>query len=137
VELTSSGEKRRPPAPPGLGARGRRFWLLIVKTYDLEPEELELLVEVCRTLDTCDQLQQAIDDQGVTARGSTGQVRAHPALAELRGARLILGKLLAQLDLPDEDGASLPSPLSARGSRAARARWSRTAQVRELRRGDG
>ncbi len=47
----------------------------------------------------------------------------HPARGELRQHRLALGKLLAQLSLPDEDDESLPSPLQARGRNAAAKRW--------------
>lgn len=59
----------------------------------------------------------------MTVGGSAGQPRAHPALAELRQARTTLGRLLSQLDLPDEDGHTLPSPTTAKARRAAQVRW--------------
>jgi hypothetical protein len=114
---------RKPPAPKGLESRGRKFWRDVHATWEFNRDELELVVEVCRLLDTCDRLQAALDDDGVTVRGSTGQTRVHPAVGELRGARLALGRLLAQLGLPDPDEQKMPSPSQERAQRAARARW--------------
>jgi hypothetical protein len=52
----------------------------------------------------------------------------------LRAARALLGRLLAQLELPDPDGQGLASPERAKARKAARARWAPTAEIRELRR---
>jgi hypothetical protein len=125
---------RRPPAPKGLGERGRRFWRTVQGTYELEPDERELLVEVCRTLDQAEGLQALLERDGLTVEGSTGQTRVHPTVGELRALRALLGKLLAQLELPDPQGGALAAPLQARGRKAARSRWDRTAQLREARR---
>ena len=116
---------RRAPAPKGLGTRGRAFWRRVTSDFELAIDELELLVEVARALDECEALHQVVDEQGRTVTGSRGQVVAHPALAELRQTRIMLGRLLAQLELPDDEGASLPTPLQARGRQANRARWGR------------
>ena len=114
---------RKPSAPKGLGARGRAFWRQVVADFTLDIAELELLTEVARALDECEALHAVVEEQGRTVPGSKGQVRAHPALAELRATRLMLGRLLAQLELPNEVGSSLPSAVQARGRRAARNRW--------------
>ena len=112
------------PTPPvGLAHRGRRFWNLAVDAYELTDTELALLLEVCRLMDECEALREAIDEQGTTVLGSTGQPRVHPALGELRQHRLALGRLLSQLALPDEDDETLPTPLQARGRQAASKRW--------------
>jgi hypothetical protein len=110
-------------APAALRARGKRFWTAVTGRWELSLVEIELLVEVCRHLDECEALQLAIRRDGATTKGSNGQVRAHPALAELRGARVVLGRLLAQLRLPDDLGDELPSPRTARARRAAQVRW--------------
>jgi hypothetical protein len=125
---------RRPPAPKGLAERGRRFWRTVVAGYELEPDELEVLVEVCRTLDQVEPLQALLEQDGLTVTGSVGQKRVHPAIGELRSSRALLGKLLAQLELPDPEGESLSTPQQARARKAARSRWGRTAQLREVRR---
>jgi hypothetical protein len=63
----------------------------------------------------------------VAAEGPTVTVantpRTHPSLIELRMQRQLLGRMLGQLALPDEHGSVLPSPLSARGRKAAQTRW--------------
>ncbi len=89
--------------PSGLAARGRAFWSQAVDTYELTESELALLVEVCRLMDECEALREAIATEGTTVAGSRGQPRVHPALGELRQHRLALGRLLSQLALPDED----------------------------------
>jgi hypothetical protein len=121
-------------APKGLSRRGNRFWRAVQATYELDLAETELLIEVCRTLDLCEQLQAVLDRDGLQVDGSTGQRRVHPAVGELRASRQVLGRLLAQLQLPDDDDQALPSPAQARSRKAAHARWDRTAAVRDLRR---
>ncbi len=118
-----TASERKPSPPRGLATRGRSFWRRVTADYALDVAEAELLVEVCRALDECEALAAVVEEQGRTVAGSRGQIVAHPALAELRQTRLMLGRLLAQLELPDDDGASLPSPMQARGRRAAATRW--------------
>jgi hypothetical protein len=126
---------RRTPAPKGLDPRGRAFWRTVQASYELDPAETELLVEVCRTLDLAERLQGVLEDAGLVAAGSVGQPRVHPAVGELRAARALLGRLLAQLELPDpESGSTLASPGQAKARKAAKARWAPSAEIRELRR---
>jgi hypothetical protein len=67
-----------PRAPAGLGRRGGAFWRRCAAAYELTDAETELLIEVCRGLDTLDTLHMVVADQGHTVRGSRGQVIAHP-----------------------------------------------------------
>lgn len=115
--------KAKPKVPAGLGERGRRFWRDTVAVFELERDERELLVEACRTLDAIEDLQAAVAADGTVTRGAQGQLRAHPALSELRHNRAALGRLLAQLSLPDEGGDSIDSPAQARARKAANVRW--------------
>ncbi len=117
--------RKTPRAPSDLDARGRTFWRTTVAAFDLSDVELELLRECCRLLDECESLRTSVDAEGTTVKGSAGQPRVHPALGELRQHRLALGKLLAQLALPDDVGEQLPSPVQARARRAAETRWGR------------
>ena len=114
---------RKPATPADLGARGRKFWRTTMAGFELSDVETELLVECARLLDECESLRNAVDKEGMTVAGSTGQPRVHPALGELRQHRLALGKLLAQLSLPDLDESALLSPSQARGQKAAQTRW--------------
>lgn len=117
----------RPPADLTPKGRGRRFWREVTDAYTLSTDEIPVLTEICRTLDTLDALQAVALEDGPTSLGSTGQVVVHPALVELRQQRSELRRLLAQLELPDPEQAGKPAMRSARSNRAARAaavRWS-------------
>jgi hypothetical protein len=115
-------------APRDLQKRGRAFWTVTEGTYELTESERELLLEVCRLMDECEALRQAVADDGTTVAGSNGQTRVHPAIGELRQHRLALGRLLSQLALPDQDDETLPTPLQARGRQAAGKRWANHAK---------
>lgn len=115
--------ERKPKAPAGLGARGGRFWRQTVGEFTLTDAELNLLTEVCRTLDTLDDLAAAVAAEGATTTGSTGQVVVHPAVAEARHYRLVLHRLVAALELPDEDGTTIPTAHTIRGRETATAQW--------------
>ena len=120
-----SDTRKAPRAPSDLASRGRAFWRTTVGSFELSEVEFELLRECCRLLDECESLRTSVDTEGTTVKGSTGQPRVHPALGELRQHRLALGKLLAQLALPDDLGEQLPTPVQARARRAAESRWGR------------
>jgi len=129
----------RKPAPPAdLGARGRKFWRATMSAYELSGVELELLTECCRLLDDCEALRTAVERDGTMIAGSSGQVRVHPGVGELRQHRLALGRLLAQLALPDVDGGALATPRTAAARNAAQVRWKgHTARGTALRGVDG
>ena len=91
--------------PEGLDARGAALWGRVVGQWDLRDDERELLTEVSRIVDTVEALQAAVNADGVTLKGG----KPHPAIAELRQQRTVLGRLLGQLALPDEDGSVLAS----------------------------
>lgn len=121
---------RKPRPPADLGGRGRVFWRRTVDDFDLSRVELELLVECCRLLDECEALRTVVEVDGPSVAGASGQVRVHPAIGELRSHRLALGRLLSQLDLPDEDGVALSTPRQAAARSAARARWGTATALR-------
>lgn len=124
--------------PPGLGERGSTFWDTVLDTYELGLGEVELLREVCRSLDLCDELTAQIERDGLVVRGSEGQPRANPLVTQLTAARRLLSLQIAQLQLPDEDDQVVTSPQSAQRQRAARSRWSghdASTSVRNFRKG--
>ena len=121
--------ERRPKAPAGLDAAGRKLWSNVVSKYDLAPHELHVLGAACETADTVARLNAALAEVGsLVVEGSQGQQRPHPLLAEARLQRVALGQLLARLALPDVDAAGeLPPEVvharSWQARRVARARW--------------
>lgn len=97
-----------PEPPPNLGERGAAFWRTIMGDYELDqPDEAELLLETCRQLDLLEALQEVIDREGVLAESSQG-IRCHPAVTELRQARLAAARLLAALGVDSGEPARAP-----------------------------
>lgn len=97
--------------PEGLGPRGTAFWHAVMHAYEPNIDELELLTEVCRTLDLIETLHGRLDEPGV--------------VTEIRLQRALFSRLLVMLGLERDDGETMLSPASQRGRRAAKARWSR------------
>lgn len=106
----------RPKRPPRLGPRGKRFWDYAADTFEMTPEELELLGEVCRTMDTLELLDVA------TQRAETVD-DALRFQREARQQRLTLGRQIGQLALPNEDGDALLTAAQRQAQKAGRARW--------------
>ncbi len=119
---------KKPKAPPGLAARGRKVWAETTTTYDLRVDELATLQELCRTFDVIDAIEAALRGAPLLIEGSQGQPRPNPLLQELRGHRQVVVQLVRSLglaDVPEEadDGKPLLTPKQARAVHAARARW--------------
>lgn len=103
-------EKKPKPRPPrGLAPAGRRLWVDIVDVYELDPHELRLLVELCRQVDLVDELQAAVDADGVMVPTGEGGRKVNPAAIELRQSRLALARIAAALRLPATEAES-PAP---------------------------
>lgn len=113
-----------PDAPDGLGEAGRSLWQQVLGDFELAPGELALLVQACHTVDELDAISAALAAGPAVVVGSTGQPKASPLFAEARAHRLVLGKLLEQMALPDvgEDEGKTPNQL--RAQKAAETRWS-------------
>src|SRR5688572_18543884 len=90
--------------PAGLGASGERLWTAVVEVYELTPSELAMLEQAARTSDELERLEQAVRDlPELTATGSTGQLKPHPLLSEVRAHRQLLERLTTALALPNVD----------------------------------
>jgi hypothetical protein len=110
--------------PTGLKAQGKRLWAAVATKYVLTPAELEMPAQACRTADELDRLERAVRQLSeLTVRGSTGQPKAHPLLAEVRAHRVLLERLTGALNLPDEDEEVGLRGSSRHAQRAARGRW--------------
>jgi hypothetical protein len=105
---------RRPAPPPGLSRRGpgRRLWFATIRDYELTPPERVLLGEICRVLDRIGALVAELDGQPTIVRGSTGQPKINPILAEVRAHQGLLGRLIDSLHI-DTDEAALAGLLTS------------------------
>lgn len=118
-----------------LGTRGRRLWDAILggdEGLDGDQHDMELIAETCRILDVIDGLSQAVKRDGVTVDGSRGQTVVHPAVAELRQQQIAFSRLIAQLNLDEEELGAMLSARQASAKRAGQKRWR---QMKELKRG--
>lgn len=117
--------------PDGLGAAGIELWAAIhadlPEGFELTSRESAIAAMAARQADDIENLQAAVVDDGYLVTGSTGQQRVHPAVAELRQARIVVSRLLGALDIPSDEDAEQPTRAgtarSQRASHAARARW--------------
>ena len=119
---SSSDDDVRPPT--GLKAPGKRLWAAVVGPYVLTPAELEMLGQACRTSDELDRLERAVRAlPELTTIGSTGQLRPHPLLEEVRRHRLLLERLTTALNLPDDTEQVGTRASSRHARKAAEGRW--------------
>lgn len=109
--------------PDGLGVRGSEFWAELHSELDFNPKEEALLFEACRTLDLVEGLAELVKD-GLTTTGSMGQTVVHPAVPELRQHQAAFARLMAAIELP-EDEAAADRFRTARAHKGADARWLR------------
>src|SRR5829696_2900764 len=83
-----------PRPPTGLRAPGKRLWVAVAQKCVLTPAEVSVLVEACRTSDELDRLERAVRAlPSLTTTGSTGQLKPHPLLEEVRRHRTLLERL--------------------------------------------
>ncbi|MGH4012912.1 MAG: hypothetical protein ACRDSL_03040 [Pseudonocardiaceae bacterium] len=126
-----------PRAPAGLGTAGRNLWREVLAEFEVPPDGQVLLVQAARTLDELERLREALAAAGVMSTGSAGQPVASPLLGEIRAHRALLGKLLEQIALPDQDDQPAPTAVqrqaSDRARKAAQTRWA----MHRQRYGDG
>jgi len=112
----------RPRAPGHLADDGRRFWRSVTSVYELSPAELTILGRAAVTVDTLAALDAEIAEQGLSVKGSRGQVIPNRSLK----VRVELDRLLdvqiraLNLPMPGEDEGRRRSPAAAA---AAYTRW--------------
>jgi phage terminase small subunit len=88
---------REPPA--GLKDAGKALWKDTVAEVEFDPHHLRALGEACKTLDEVHSLKSRLEADGSIVDSPQGQ-KVHPALPELRQARMTLARLLASLKIP-------------------------------------
>ncbi len=99
----------------------------------LEPDAREegLLLQIRQVADEIAELRDRIGAEGLTFKPATpgGPPRLHPAAAEIRGNRSLLGRLLQQISLEE----SVRNPVK---QKAANVRW-RQRQMAAARQAEG
>ena len=117
-------------SPKGLKTAGLALWRLTVEgvepKWKLTVDDLTVLEECCRLRDTEARLQRRVDHEGVTVKGSEGQMVAHPLLRELRMTRALVMTNIkkVQINKPRKHTAHLDKAGRDQLGDARRKRWS-------------
>jgi hypothetical protein len=91
------------------------------RSHEWDERERTLLHLAVRQAADIDRLEADIEARGVRVPGRGGEV-LNQAIAEVRQARVVLARILGQVDVPE----SL-SPRSLHGRKAAEVRWQKRA----------
>jgi hypothetical protein len=112
----------RPRVPGNLGEQGRKFWRSVTAVYELSPAELVSLGRACVTVDTLAAVDGEIGEQGLSVRGSRGQVIPNRMIKLRCEIERVLDVQLRGLNLPmpGEAEGHRRSPAAAA---AAYTRW--------------
>src|SRR5687768_2067225 len=102
--------RRSGPTPPEhLSDRCRKWWRSVVSDFELELHHLHLLRLAAEAIDRAEEARAILADEGIVVR--TGEtVKAHPAVAIERDARLAAARLIRELDLDVEPPAERSRP---------------------------
>lgn len=103
-----------PKPPDHLSETAAAWWRDVVQDYSLEPHHLHLLAAACGAMDRMAQARAELAAHGgLTFKDERGVIKAHPAVAIERDARVAFARLVRELDL-DAGGvasaASAPRP---------------------------
>jgi P27 family predicted phage terminase small subunit len=109
--LHVAAPKATPKPPPHLKTATRKWWVEVVDAYELEPHHLKLLEAACRCWDRLTEASEALRKDGTYVPDRYGGVRAHPAVAVERDARIAFARLVRELDL---EGETAPDPRQPR-----------------------
>lgn len=85
--------------PEHLSAEAREWWRLVTVDFELEPHHVKLLQAAAEAWDRTQQARQAVAQDGITFRDSSGNLKANPAVAIERDARTLFARLVRELDL--------------------------------------
>lgn len=100
-----------PEPPPHLSADAAEWWRAVCRDYDLADHHLHLLRCACEAMDRMGQARQALAAHGgLTFTDERGVIRAHPAVAMERDARIGFARLVRELDLDGGMVAEAPRP---------------------------
>lgn len=97
--------------PEHLSESAQEWWRSALSDYDFEPHHLRLLQAACEAWDRMQQARQALADHGgLTFTDERGVIRAHPAVAMERDARIAFARLVRELDLDTGSPSDAPRP---------------------------
>jgi phage terminase small subunit len=101
------------PKPPKiLGSEGRKLWRGVLKEYEIsECHDLKRLAEAAHCCDRIDEARKEIDIQGPYFVDRFGQPKPHPAFAVEKDNKILLCRILRELNLDTPPPESRPPGL--------------------------
>ena len=111
---------RRPQAPRGLDAAGRKLWADVVAEFELSAGELPVLEVACRNLDRMRAAEAVVAAEGLVVPGRWAP-QPHPAVQISRDAASLLRAAVRQLkvELAEDLGPPRAGPKSGPARRRA------------------
>jgi P27 family predicted phage terminase small subunit len=93
--------KTKIPKPPThLNKGGRKLWRGVLQDYEIEEtHDLKLLAEACGCIDRIDEARREIEKKGSYFEDRFGQPKEHPAHKTERDNKILLARLLRELNL--------------------------------------
>lgn len=106
-------------APRHLSRASRRLWRQLAEDYALgdEPHALRTLTLACEALDRGEEARERIALDGAYLTDRFGQLKAHPAVAVERDARIAAMRAFRELSLDPDPGEVRP-PRVGSGARS-------------------
>lgn len=106
------------PAPQHLSESAASWWNDAVRDYDFEPHHLRILQAACEAWDRMQQAREALKNHGgLTFTDKNSAIRAHPAVAMERDARIAFARLVRELDLDTGALSEAPRPPAINSNR--------------------
>ena len=103
LERAMVGEK----PPEHLSKQAQEFWAWALYEYQLNQDELHLLLMACEAMDRCRQARKRLAKQGLTYNDRFGQPKSRPEVAIERDSRLAFARLVKQLGLGKKLGREM------------------------------
>lgn len=97
--------------PDHLSDDAAAWWRSVLRDYSLEPHHLRLLQSACEAWDRMQQARKELLAHGaLTFKDERGAIKAHPAEAIERNARIAFARLVRELDLDTGTPSEAPRP---------------------------
>lgn len=91
---------KRPQAPTGLKAPGKRFWKKVLSEYQLEEaHDLQRLCQACGCLDEISESEEVVQNEGRYIQDRFLQTKEHPAAKAIRDNKVLFCRILRELAL--------------------------------------
>jgi phage terminase small subunit len=102
----------KPRAPAHLAPATRKWFLAVLRDYQLEEHHIRLLTLAGEAFDRAGQARALIERDGLVVPTNDGGMKAHPAVTIERDNRLAFARLVRELDLDTGAPSDAPRPPS-------------------------